>query len=56
MIYEEDYCDLFEQELLKGAGDRTMKYCELCELQRSAERSMSGMSVDMKKVKEKLNE
>lgn len=57
MIYDEenwDYCELLNEELARG-GDDAFKYCELCELQRSTERMVSGvMSVDMNTVKQNL--
>ncbi|MFH0701712.1 MAG: hypothetical protein V2A62_04710 [Candidatus Woesearchaeota archaeon] len=55
MIYEEDYCELFEEELALGSGEKTAKYCELCELQRANEKMVTEvMGVDMKDVKNKM--
>ncbi len=54
MIYEEDYCELFEQELDRS-GENTMKFCELCELQRSNEKMMSSM-LDLGEVRRALKE
>jgi hypothetical protein len=55
MIYEEDYCELMEEELVLGSGANTKKYCELCELQRANEKMVAEiMGVDMAEVKTKM--
>lgn len=55
MIYEEDYCELFEEELALGNGEQTTKFCELCELQRSNEKMVAEvMGIDMAEVKTKM--
>jgi len=56
MIYEEDYCELMEEELALGRGDKTTKFCELCELQRANEKMVAEiMGVDMNEVKTKMS-
>jgi len=37
MNFEEDYCELFEQELSRKGQD-TLKFCELCELQNNPDK------------------
>ncbi len=55
MIYEEDYCELMEEEMALGSGANTKKYCELCELQRANEKMVAEiMGVDMGEVKTKM--
>jgi len=43
MIFEEDYCELFEQELSRKGQD-TLKFCELCELQKINEKKVSEIT------------
>ena len=43
MIYEDDYCELFEREL-ETNGDEALKYCELCELQKRNEMFVSKLT------------
>lgn len=55
MINKEDYCELFEEELALGNGEKTAKYCELCELQRANEKMVAEvMGIDMTDVKNKM--
>lgn len=57
MMYDEelDACELLEHELANGDGSKALEYCELCELQKSAERDVSGViGVDLKEVKTNL--
>jgi len=55
MVYEEDYCELMEEELVLGNGEQTTKFCELCELQRANEKMVAEvMGIDMAEVKTKM--
>jgi hypothetical protein len=56
MMYDEEWdaCELLADEVAKG-GENTLKYCELCELQRANERDVSGViGVDLSEVKTKM--
>lgn len=44
MIYsEDDYCEMFEREL-EINGDEALKFCELCELQKTREIAVTRLT------------